>query len=252
MQESYRSSFSTLPSRQIRERVKLEVNLINFGLCGYHQSDPFPLQHYHLARGAPLQGGCEHSWEKAVSEVFLQEPLTTTARRRGSLSERFVDERGISFDQNEGGGEENLPYTRSLHLRRLKGACSESSEDSRSLFTSDDRGECLKNPGTGPHLVRSKRSRVVMGSRSVGRDRRSSPLLERGKSAQGQKPFQRHQAPSSAFSSRKGLHEQCTHLKSIRGDKRMSFTTCKVMWSPLTPSVWQKCDTIVQLGAVAF
>ena len=44
------------------------------------------------------------------------------------------------------------------------------------------------------------------------------------------------QGSVSAFSSRKGLHEQCTHLKSIRGDKRMSFTTCKVTRSPLTPS----------------
>ena len=47
----------------------------------------------------------------------------------------------------------------------------------------------MKNPGSGPHLVRSKRSRVVMDARSVGRDRRSSLLLERGKSVQGQKPF---------------------------------------------------------------
>ena len=115
--------------------------------------------------------------------------MTTSARRQGSLSERFGDGRGISSDQFGGGGGENLPNTRSLHLRRLQGACSESSEDSRSMFTLDDRGECLKNPGTGPHLVRSKRSRVVMGARSVGRDRRSSLLLERGKSVQGQKPF---------------------------------------------------------------
>ena len=115
--------------------------------------------------------------------------MTTTARRRGSFSQRFGDGRAISSDQIEGGGGENLPYTRSLHLRRLEGACSENSEDSRSLFTSDGRGECLKNPGNGPHLVRSKRSRVVMGARSVGRDRRCSLLLERGKSAQGQKPF---------------------------------------------------------------
>ena len=160
--------------------------------------------------------------------------MTTSARRRGSLSERSGEGRGISFDQIKGGGRENPPDSKSLYLRRMEGACSESSEDSRSLFTSDGRGECLKNPGNGPHLVRSKRSRVVMGARSVGRDRRSSLMLdERGRSAQGQKPFQRHQAPSSAFSSRKGLHEQCTHLKSIRGDKRMSFTTCKVTRSPL-------------------
>ena len=116
--------------------------------------------------------------------------MTTTARRRGSLSERFGDGRGIYSDQFGGGGGENLPYTRSLHLRRSEGACSESSEDSRSLFTLDGRGDCQKNPGNGPHLVRSKRSRVVMGARSVGRDRRSSLMLdERGKSVQGQKPF---------------------------------------------------------------
>ena len=115
--------------------------------------------------------------------------MTTSARRRGSLSERSGEGRGISFDQIKGGGRENPPDSKSLYLRRLEGACSESSEDSRSLFTLDGRGGCQKNPGNGPRLVRSKRSRVVMGARSVGRDRRSSLLLERGKSAPGQKPF---------------------------------------------------------------
>ena len=95
---------------------------------------------------------------KALSQVFLQEPLSTAARRRGSCSERFGDGKGISSDQIGGGGRENLPYSKSLYLRRREGACSESSEDGRSMFTSDGRGECPKNAGTGPHLVRSKRS----------------------------------------------------------------------------------------------
>ena len=109
-------------------------------------------------------------------------------RRRGSVGERFRD--GSLSEQMEGGGRENLLYGKSMNLRRMEGACSESSEDSRSMFSSNSWGECPKNPGNGPQLVRSKRSRVVMGARSVGRDRRSSLLLERGRVAtQWQEPF---------------------------------------------------------------
>ena len=85
----------------------------------------------------------------------------------------------------ERGGHENLLYSKSLNLRRAGGGCSESGEDTRSMFSSDGWDECPKNPGNGSHLVRSKRSRVVMGAQAVGRERRSSLVLpERGRSTQ--------------------------------------------------------------------
>ena len=118
-----------------------------------------------------------------------QESLITATRRRGSVSERFREGIGNSSDRMEGGGHEKLLYSKSLNMRGAEGALSESGEDSRSLLSSDGWGECVTNPGNENHLVRSKRSRVVMGARSVGRERRTSLLLERGRSAQGQEPF---------------------------------------------------------------
>lgn len=89
-----------------------------------------------------------------------------------------------------GCGQESLLCSKSLNLRRAEDVCSESGEDSRSIFSSDGWGEYPKNPGSGPPLLRSKRSRVVMGARSVGRERRSSlVLLDRGKSNQRQEAF---------------------------------------------------------------
>ena len=175
--------------------------------------------------------------------------MTTTARRRGSLSERFGDGRGISSDQFGGDGGENLPYTRSLHLRRLEGACSESSEDSRSMFTSDDRGDCLKNPGTGPHLVRSKRSRVVMGARSVGRDRRSSLLLERGKSAQGQKPFICPKTPPEKEPSISSRRRFFNWMRRLSGKKEKQMDKEVVGGSPGKGGVASEvCDTCQEVS----
>ena len=104
------------------------------------------------------------------------------ARRRGSIGERWRGEVGnYSSGQMGGCGQESLLCSKSLNLRRAEDVCSESGEDSRSIFSSDGWGEYPKNPGSGPPLLRSKRSRVVMGARSVGRERRSSlVLLDRG------------------------------------------------------------------------
>ena len=66
---------------------------------------------------------------------------------------------------------------------------SESSEDNRSMFSSDGRDESMRNMGIGPPLVRSRRSRVVMGARSVGRERRSSLLMDEMRSSREQETF---------------------------------------------------------------
>ena len=174
--------------------------------------------------------------------------MSTAARRRSSISERFGEFKGNSFGRIEGGGGENLPYTRSLHLSRLEGACSESSEDRRSLFTSDDRGECLKNPGTGPHLVRSKRSRVVMGARSVGRDRRSSLLLERGKSVQGQKPFICPKTPPEKEASTSSRKRFFNWMRRLSGKKEKQVDKEVAGGSPgkggVASEVCDKCQEV--------
>ena len=176
--------------------------------------------------------------------------MTTSARRRGSLSERSGEGRGISFDQIKGGGRENPPDSKSLYLRRMEGACSESSEDSRSLFTLDGRGECLKNPGNGPHLFRSKRSRVVMGARSVGRDRRSSLLLdERGKSVQAQKPFICPKTPPEKEPSISSRRRFFNWMRKLSGKKEKQVDKEVVGGSPGKGGVASEvCDTCQEVS----
>ena len=77
------------------------------------------------------------------------------------------------------GGENN---SNGFCLKSSEVVCSESSEDNRSMFSSDGRDESMRNMGIGPPLVRSRRSRVVMGARSVGRERRSSLLMDEKRS----------------------------------------------------------------------
>ena len=84
------------------------------------------------------------------------------------------------------GGENN---SNGFCLKSSEVVCSESSEDNRSMFSSDGRDESLRNMGIGPPLVRSRRSRVVMGARSVGRERRSSLLMDEKRSSQEQETF---------------------------------------------------------------
>ena len=134
--------------------------------------------------------------EKHSMKFSTQESLITATRRRGSVGERFREGIGNSSDGMEGGGRERLLCSKSLNMRGAEGALSESGEDSRSMLSSDGWGECVTNPGNGTHLVRSKRSGVVMGARSVGRERRTSLLLERGRSDQGQEPFVCSKSPS--------------------------------------------------------
>ena len=74
-------------------------------------------------------------------------------------------------------------------LKSSEVVCSESSEDNRSMFSSDGKDESMRNMGIGPPLVRSRRSRVVMGARSVGRERRSSLLMDEKRSSQEQETF---------------------------------------------------------------
>ena len=107
-------------------------------------------------------------------------------RRRSSVGERFREGiESFSSDPLERGGHGNPLCSKSLDLRRAEGGCSESG-----MFSTDGWGAWPKNPGNGPHMVRSRRSRVVMGARSVGRERRSPFVpLEKGRPAQGQEPF---------------------------------------------------------------
>ena len=57
------------------------------------------------------------------------------------------------------------------------------------MFSSDGKDESMRNMGIGPPLVRSRRSRVVMGARSVGRERRSSLLMDEKRSSREQETF---------------------------------------------------------------
>ena len=149
-----------------------------------------------------------------------QESLIAAKRRRDSVGERFREGIGNSSDRMEGGGREKLLCSKSLNLQRAEGACSESGEDSRSMLSSDGWGECVTNPGNGTHLVRSKRSRVVMGARSVGRERRTSLLLERGRSDQGQEPFVCSKSPPEKEpSNRKKFFSWMRRLSGKRENK---------------------------------